>query len=62
MPNSLAQAELIAPMNNPPFPSRWVRRVSNLELDFFHHVKEKQNGNSNKETRSEETRCEEAGS
>ncbi|AMP01731.1 hypothetical protein CAter282_3958 [Collimonas arenae] len=30
-----------------------------MELDFFHHVKEKQNGNSSKETRSEETRCEE---
>jgi hypothetical protein len=28
-------------------------RVS-IKLDFFHHVKEKQNGNSNKKTRSEE--------
>ncbi|MDP5008677.1 MAG: hypothetical protein NWQ13_06770, partial [Glaciimonas sp.] len=48
---------LIAPMNNPPPPSRWCSRVSNLKFYFSHHVKEKQNGNCRKETSSEETCC-----
>src|SRR3569832_772128 len=60
VPNSLAQTKcMLAPMNNPPDTSRWVRGVSILELDFPSREGET-NGNSSKEVCSEENRCEES--
>src|SRR3569832_1621392 len=62
VPNSLAQTKcMLAPMNNPPDTSRWVRGFPYWSL-IFHHVKEKQMATAAKKSAAKKSAAKKAAS